>query len=255
MNTRLIRSVTGRDTLDGYDFTTPTAPRPAATPTPVAAPQEPVMNVRERVIARSEELNAVTAKQTNMITWKLNNLAKIDPDGAQSMRDYLSKHPVADKAAASELINRIVKRTSAIESGEIVVSRPDMTRAAAVAAPAKPKFDTYDDITDGNYAYERDGKTHFYRISRSDGKGQYAGRTFLNIQERASEDLFSVRGSWPVRKSILDAIRGAGVDAAHRMYSDRLGRCWHCNIILTDDATNPYRRYGLGPVCGPKVMG
>jgi hypothetical protein len=127
--------------------------------------------------------------------------------------------------------------------------------AAAAPATAAPKFDTFDDVTDGNYAIERGGKTHFYRVTRKEGKGQYAGRTFLNVQERASEELFNVRGAWAVRKAIFDEIRRAGVEASHLLFSERLGRCWHCNTLLTDDATNPYRRYGLGPVCGPKVMG
>lgn len=126
-------------------------------------------------------------------------------------------------------------------------------RTAPVAAPAKPAYDAYDDITDGNYAIVREGKTHFYRITRRAGRGQYEGRTFINIQERASDELFPVRGAWAIRKSILDGIRTAGVAASHLMYADRLGMCWHCNRTLTDDVHNPYRRYGLGPICGPKL--
>lgn len=125
---------------------------------------------------------------------------------------------------------------------------------APTPAPNKPAYDAYDDVTDGNYAVVRAGKTHFYRITRREGKGQYAGRTFLNIQERASDSLFPVRGAWPIRKSILDSIRAAGIDAAHLLYADKIGCCWHCNKTLTDD-DNPYRIYGLGPICGPKVMG
>jgi len=127
------------------------------------------------------------------------------------------------------------------------------TTAPVAAAPAKPAFDAYDDITDGNYAVERAGKTHFYRITRSEGKGQYAGRTFINIQERASDALFPVRGAWPVRKSVLDSIRTTGVESAHLMYADRMGMCWHCNRPLTDDTGNPYRKFGVGPICGPKL--
>lgn len=133
--------------------------------------------------------------------------------------------------------------------------RSNPTAGTAVAStPSKPAFDAYDDVTDGNYAIVRDGKTRFYRITRRQGKGQYAGRTFTNIQERVSEALFPVRGQWPVRKAILDSIRTAGVVASHLLYSERLTRCWHCNILLTDD-DNPYKPHGLGPVCGPKVMG
>jgi hypothetical protein len=84
---------------------------------------------------------------------------------------------------------------------------------------------------------------------------QYAGRTFLNIQERASDELFPVRGSWTARRAILDCIRHVGPAAAHLLYADKLGACWRCNKTLTDDTGNPYRVYGLGPDCGPKVMG
>jgi hypothetical protein len=30
--------------------------------------------------------------------------------------------------------------------------------------------------------------------------------------------------------------------------------CWHCFKDIGDE-TNPYKPHGLGPVCGPKVMG
>lgn len=153
------------------------------------------------------------------------------------------------KTGASMWIGKLIEKNQALRTA------PARTADYAAPAPVKPAFDAYDDVTDGNYAIVRAGKTHFYRITRKQGRGQYAGRTFTNIQERASEELFPVRGPWATRKAILEAIRAAGVDASHLLYSERLTRCWHCNIILTDDTTNPYRPYGLGPVCGPKVMG
>lgn len=120
----------------------------------------------------------------------------------------------------------------------------------AKTAERKRAYDTYDDVIDGNYALDlnRD-KTHFYRVSRRERNG----KVWLNVQERASDALFPVR-SWPQRKAILDDIRRAGVDASLQMFSERLGRCWNCYQSLTDE-DNPFKPYGLGPDCGPKVMG
>jgi hypothetical protein len=116
--------------------------------------------------------------------------------------------------------------------------------------PATRSYDKYDDVTDGNYAItDANGKNHFYRVSRREGKGQYAGRTFINLQERASEDLFRVQGGWAVKARILDAIRTAGVEAAHLAYATLLKRCWHCHMALTDN-TQPHFSRGLGPYCG-----
>src|SRR6188508_1762759 len=57
------------------------------------------------------------------------------------------------------------------------------------AAPAKTVED-WADIADGNYAYLYNGKTHFYRVVRVEGKAKWAGRTFVNVQERASDELY-----------------------------------------------------------------
>lgn len=192
--------------------------------------------------------------QQDLISKLIGDLRKMDAATGQAAFDFTAKHrddfTGGREGTASAWITRLINKAKELRGAPTAAAAP----VAAVAAPAKPAYDKYDDITDGNYAYERDGKTHFYRISRSEGKGQYAGRTFLNIQERASEQLFNVRGAWPVRRAILDAIRTAGVEASHLLYSTTLTRCWHCNILLTD-TDNPYKVHGLGPVCGPKVMG
>lgn len=145
--------------------------------------------------------------------------------------------------------------TASVWIGNMIRKVRELKARPVPQATDKPDFDDFADITDGNYAIVREGKTHFYRVTRKAGKGQYAGRTFTNLQERASDSLFRVEGPWPVRKAILNAIREAGVEASHLLYSSALSRCWHCNITLTDDRDNPYHAHGLGPVCGPKVMG
>lgn len=198
----------------------------------------------------ADEIGQPSEKQRELIVKLINDLWALDEASATKAAEY-TLSMTANKAwtrgregNASRWISRLIDRINTARKTPAVV---------APAAPAKPAYDAYTDITDGNYAIVREGKTHFYRITRREGKGQYAGRTFINIQERASDELFPVRGAWAVRKSILDSIRTAGVDAAHLMYADRLGMCWHCNRTLTDDVHNPYRKFGVGPVCGPKL--
>jgi hypothetical protein len=213
------------------DYANPKAPRPLA----------------------GRNIDGPSQAQQDLISKLIADLRKMDAATGQAAFDFTAKHrddfTGGREGTASAWITRLINKAKELRSAQYTPTAP-----VVATAPAKQAYDKYDDITNGNYAYERDGKTHFYRISRSEGKGQYAGRTFLNIQERASGELFNVRGAWPVRRAILDAIRTAGVEASHVMYAERLGRCWHCNLALTDD-DNPYKVHGLGPVCGPKVMG
>lgn len=121
----------------------------------------------------------------------------------------------------------------------------------APSQPSSPQAN-WDDITDGNYALPYNGKTHFYRVTRRDGKGKWVGRTFVNVQERASDELYRV----PFKRglAIMHSIREYGVKESHLLFSTELGQCWHCLKGLTDE-NNPYKPHGLGPVCGPKIMG
>lgn len=216
-----------------------------------------------------DEVGQPTEPQRALIIKLVNELVTVDAVKGQQAAEYTVKmtNNAAWKRGKGENTSRWIstlidavkhersRRPSHTANVAPVEYRAAAAAAAAASAPGKPTFDAYNDITDGNYAVVRAGKTHFYRITRKAGKGQYAGRTFLNIQERASEELFPVRGAWHTRKAVLDSIRSAGVAESHLLYSERLTRCWHCNILLTDDTTNPYRPYGLGPICGPKVMG
>jgi hypothetical protein len=195
----------------------------------------------------ADELGQPSEKQRALIIKLVSELLTVDPAKGQQAAEYtlrMTQNAAWQRGRTGNTSRWIDSLLTALKSAHA---------APTTAAPAKPAFDAYDDVTDGNYAVERAGKTHFYRITRREGKGQYVGRTFINIQERASDELFPVRGAWPVRKSVLDSIRTAGVQAAHLMYADRLGMCWHCNRTLTDDVHNPYRKFGVGPVCGPKL--
>lgn len=214
----------------------------------------------------ADQVGQPSTKQRELIVKLVTELMSCDETLGCQAAEYTVRMTNAAKwesgkgGNASAWIGKLIEKNRALRTAPITapgadyVGQPSYANAAP-AAPAKPAFDAYDDVTDGNYAIIRSGKTHFYRITRKQGRGQYAGRTFTNIQERASEQLFPVRGAWGLRKAILDEIRRAGVAASHLMYADKLGHCWRCNLALTDDTGNPYRVYGLGPDCGPKVMG
>lgn len=123
--------------------------------------------------------------------------------------------------------------------------------ATAAATAQKSSYDMYEDIVDGNYAYEWNGKTRFYRVVRKAGKGKWEGQTFINVQERASEELFPIYNR-ETRKAILTTIRENGPAICQKIFAEKLGRCWRCGKILTDEF-NPYKEQGLGPDCGTKV--
>jgi hypothetical protein len=127
---------------------------------------------------------------------------------------------------------------------------------AKVAAPVNAdapvqKFDDWADVVDGNYAYLYNGKTHFYRVTRVVGTGKWAGRTFINVQERASDELYKIY-DYAMKKAVLTTIRETGVAISQKMFAEKLGRCWRCGKLLTDEL-NPYKDAGLGPDCGTKV--
>lgn len=222
---------------------------PARVPSAFAG-QTDYANQKQDTRPFADEVGQPSEAQRALIFKLVNELMTVDHTLGMEAAHYTvnmtheAKWTRGREGNASQWISRLLSKLQELRAA---------ARTAPVAAPAKPTYDAYDDITDGNYAIVREGKTHFYRITRSKGRGQYEGRTFINIQERASDALFPVRGSWPVRRAVLDGIRTAGVDAAHLLYADRLGMCWHCNRTLTDDVHNPYRRYGLGPICGPKM--
>jgi hypothetical protein len=123
------------------------------------------------------------------------------------------------------------------------------------SAQARPKYVTAEMLPEGNYAVpgKDGGKTRFYRVSHKAGKGKWAGTTFVNIKQRVSDDLFELpnRASEAAAKwSIVEF----GYEASRLLFAEKYDSCWHCFKGLTDE-DNPYKVHGLGPVCGPKVMG
>lgn len=130
---------------------------------------------------------------------------------------------------------------------------PTKTGSAVAVIEAKQaaKFDLYEDIANSNYAYEYNGKTHFYRVTREQGTGKWAGNTFIKVQERASDDLYKIYNR-EMKKAILEKIREIGPEQCRINFAERLGCCARCGKTLTDEF-NPYKSIGLGPDCGTKI--
>jgi len=100
-------------------------------------------------------------------------------------------------------------------------------------APARLDFSS---IPDGNYAIRTDGVVKFYRV--------YTNGKWKNVQVRASDQLFDVRG--PGGIAILHAIVKAGLAESQMLFATELGRCYICGRTLTDEES---RARGTGPVC------
>jgi uncharacterized protein DUF6011 len=98
-------------------------------------------------------------------------------------------------------------------------------------------------VAAGRYALVKDGVTKFYRVSL--GKGQWAGRTFVNAQ--ASDEQYPIRNTTE-RERILAEIAVNPAEAAQR-YGVELGKCSRCGRTLTDETS---RALGIGPECRKK---
>lgn len=105
-----------------------------------------------------------------------------------------------------------------------------------------------DKIPDGRYAVDLPGgdKVKFYALRTSKHNG------YFTVTHHVSDDRYPV--AYSRYEEIFTAILAAGVQAAGKRYADEYGKCYNCGRALTD-TDNPYKPYGLGPDCGPKVMG
>jgi hypothetical protein len=250
MNATTIRSITGHSTIDAARdaVTTDAEVRPAVNvydlPIARAMDTKSINPVRDRVAARSAELNAPSEKQINMIGYKLDTLAAIDPEGHAAMVQWLDRNGNRAKltggkeGTASQLIGRLIARIDAIKSGKVVVS-----------APTGPAADTnnFDDVPDGYYALAGDGDVvKFYRIN-TEKHGQWNGVRFVKAQ--ASDEFHNIRNA-AARTAIFTAIRTVGVKAAMGLYGQHIGSCGRCHRTLTDADS---RARGIGPDCWEKM--
>jgi hypothetical protein len=125
---------------------------------------------------------------------------------------------------------------------EAIAPTADESEIRETPAPVADRRDAQG-VPAGRYAVEEDGTLKFFRVT--EGKGRWAGRTFLEIQ--ASDDRYAVRN--PERRAaILKTIAEDLLDAERR-YGQELGKCSRCGRTLTDETS---RAYGIGPDCRNK---
>lgn len=101
-------------------------------------------------------------------------------------------------------------------------------------------------VPDGRYAVDRDGKVHFFVV-----KPARHGSDVRVVREKASDTLHKMYRN--AQAGALREILATGLEKARMLYADTLSACWKCGRDLTD-TDNPFKPFGLGPDCGPKVM-
>lgn len=137
-------------------------------------------------------------------------------------------------------------------------TRPATTTVPAATAPQagggnlKAKVaDLKAKVPNGRYAVRgtvkdaEDNKLRFFFVRERNG--------YLRIDQCISDDRRPVEYG-PRYLRILQAIVDAGVAEAALAYADNMGECSRCGRELTDE-NNPYKPFGFGPDCGPKVAG
>lgn len=187
----------------------------------------------------------------------MNTTTKWHTEPATDAQKHMLLKIAAKKVSGEGLVAYAVRINEAVKGDVDMLKNeifqlpwPKKVAEVALTAPAK-SVELWEDVADGNYAYAYNGKTHFYRITRVEGKGKWAGRTFINVQERASDELFKIY-DYKLKVAILTTIRTNGPEICGKLFAEKLGKCYRCGKTLTDD-DNPYKSQGLGPDCGTKI--
>ena len=124
---------------------------------------------------------------------------------------------------------------------KLITKRDAVRKARKAAGPAVRVADAVT-VAPGYYAVERAGTLYFYSVV--EGKGRWAGRTFVNRYKSDDELRITRTESDDVRRLIA-----ADPEAARMRFARELTRCWHCARMLTDELS---RELGIGPVCREK---
>lgn len=206
------------------------------TPTPVDSPDD---QPRGPIVIRDPESPA-SDKQKGLMFILCGDLAKLDADKAHQARTWAEAVIEKDemtKDLASRTITRLRERIA--EAREV----PEEQRVQ-IRPPITPARDLFPDIPDGYYAVESTTEGQdlsFYRVS------MWKDSVNRKVQIQAGPNWHPVRRT--ARDDILARIRAAGVEKAGKKYADELGRCYACNLQLTDEES---RAVGKGPVCRNK---
>ena len=121
------------------------------------------------------------------------------------------------------------------EARETIDRLLKMPKVARAAAPAEG----FVKVDPGYYGVEYDGVLRFYRVK--EGKGRWAGRTFVN---RYASDHFAKIGRHEAYES--RRLIAADPQAAAERFGKEIGRCYVCGRQLTDELS---RSLGIGPDC------
>jgi hypothetical protein len=195
----------------------------------------------------SDPKDARTPRQVELMRSLHMQLAELDHDTAEAAVAYTTRMTLAGKwtpgreGNASSWIGRMIAKVRELKAAN---------RTAQAKAEAKPGFDKYEDIPSGYYALPGEGDDiKFYRVNHKDGKGQYEGRHFTNVDACASDNRHPIK-VWATRKAILDGIRAMGWKASTALYGSKIGSCGRCHRSLTDAES---RARGIGPDCWSKM--
>lgn len=127
---------------------------------------------------------------------------------------------------------------------KLITKRDAVRKARKAAGPAVRVADAVT-VAPGYYAVERAGTLYFYKIV--EGKGRWAGRTFVNRYRSDDEVRVSHTEAADVRRIIA-----ADPEAAGKRFAAELTRCRRCSRMLTDLPTAEVNG-GYGPECVKKV--
>jgi uncharacterized protein DUF6011 len=203
----------------------------------------PVPDNREQVarVAAIIPEPRMTKPQRGLIYRLLDELAPINEGVEQVARAWFDRPETQDAmtlAVASRTIDALKRH---------IAETP--VPAHMAEAPAKKKYDPYNDIPNGRYAFVNDADVvKFFRVTRVErGMGAEA-RTFIRVAAMGSDTPYPIR-DWMVRKAVLDKIRELGPLRCAQMYGRHLGHCGRCGRELTDETS---RGIGIGPDCRTK---
>ncbi len=164
----------------------------------------------------------MTERQERFIASLLAERTMPEADAAR-LHEMLALHP--DRQAASKLIEWLLKQPKV---------KVEATTSNVMPLPPE-----------GRYALERDGVTKFYVLD-CPTQGKWAGHVFLSAL--ASDTKYPIRD--PLARAGIIAEICEDPENAMLRYGQAIGRCGHCNRLLTDAAS---RAKGIGPICEGRV--
>lgn len=125
----------------------------------------------------------------------------------------------------------------------LIAKRDDVRKARRAAGAVATATEVT--VAPGHYAVERAGTLYFYKIV--EGRGRWAGRTFVNRFKSDDEIRVSRTEAADARRIIA-----ADPEAARMRFARELTRCTRCGRMLTDIPLAESNG-GYGPECVKKI--